>query len=255
MVSLLGRRLLDPLVHPQLRDFALGTVLRTGRSELLAGAAHAATAVSEARLHALQGDSSVLHALERDGALDTALHAHMQSEAHHAHEVGGSALQAMVSGVECQLEDLQGPASLLAVRLVVGARREGFQGDGLYALCIGSHLVVVGARPSGLWRQAVQHDLLLEHGCSVQCAVGFERAQPVGFSQPPTLLLEASCSGEWLRRSSQHPLEAPGDEDGEGGDCWDTPPFALVDLDRRVGGAAFWEQATPVSLAQAVAPW
>ena len=237
--------LLDLFVRPQIRDFVHLHALHMGAEELVTGARHAALQVNSAIGAAVNGDGALLENMAATGAVEHTLLQALTSELDTAEEFEqlqpsqGSVAELQLAELARQRRALEGEAQLASTLLVVGRTRRAFT-PGLFQLQIGSHLVVIGDDPAGLWRTPRQRDLMYKHGCSVQVGVAF--ADPAhGGASVQRLTFEAAIEGDRL-------ISGGGGARGGGEpDDGDVPELSLVDLNGiALGQGRFWSTATEV---------
>ena len=182
MLRYCAARLADALVRPRVTSLVFERALAMHQREFLAGATHAAQVVCDAVAAASRGDDTELDALLDAELVDAGVHSAICHKIAGRRHRAGFALWQHLRTLERRRVLLGGAASLEHVRLIVGAERETAEKlTRMYRLDVGSHLVVCGTEPHGLWRVccSTPEQLDFERGpCTVQLTVSFGGGRP-----------------------------------------------------------------------------
>lgn len=130
--------------------------------------------------------------------------------------------------------------------------RNHFDDRGMHRLEFGSHLVVCGSSPNGLWDLRRQRDLLHQFGCTVQCTVIFEEEalepmsqvtaamRAIGARHPMFFTFEAAVDGSSIVQTGSSA------EGSKSSTLNDSGHFRVVDINGLTEEAYFWAAAENV---------
>jgi len=162
-------RAMDYVLKPQIVDFAWKKALKSSQADVLVGAKQAAAVVSDSLIAAVGGDDAQFQRLAESRALQHDLVLALREEKDRGIKLGLQ--QEMDEYLRLQRRHLEGSATVLQTRLVVGLDRRAFAAaDAVLKLTVGTTLIVLAtAEERGdrqLWWQNVQQALLHERGCT-----------------------------------------------------------------------------------------